>query len=60
MVGFKEEEPTPGDRVVITEDNEITGEGNKETNEQIWRSFLVSLNASYPPNTTPKSCQDLL
>lgn len=39
-VGFKEEigsrkESTPGDRVVIIEDDEITEEGNKETNEQI-------------------------
>ena len=64
-MGFKEEigseeEPTSGDRVVIIEDDEITEEGNKETIEQIWRSFLVSLNASYPPTTTLKSCQDLL
>ena len=50
-MGFKEEigseeEPTSGDRVVIIEDDGITEEGNKETIEQIWWSFLVSLNAS--------------
>ena len=47
-VGFKEEtgseeEPTPGDGVVDIEDDEITREG-----DEVWRSFLVSLNASYP------------
>ena len=30
-----EEEPTPGNGVVVIEGNEITEEGNKETNEQI-------------------------
>ena len=40
-----------GDEVVDIEDDEITEEGNEETDEQIWRSFLVSLNASYPLNT---------
>ncbi len=28
-----EEEPTPGDGVVVIEDNEITEEGGKETDE---------------------------
>ena len=50
-MGFKEEigskeEPTSSNRVVIIEDNKITKECNKETIEQIWQSFLVSLNAS--------------
>ena len=38
----------PGNSVVVIKDNEITEEGDEEADEQIWRSFLVSLNASYP------------
>jgi hypothetical protein len=40
-VGFEEEEigseeePTPSDGVVVIEDDEITEEGNGETDEQI-------------------------
>ena len=30
-----EEEPTPGDGVVVIEDNEIMEEGDEETDEQI-------------------------
>ena len=49
----------PNGEVVAIKDNKVIEE-DKESDEPIWRYFLVSLKASYLLNTTLNSCQDLL